>query len=584
MDNQFENEFYGYEPQKPITEKTGMPPKVEQALDTEGYEPAAPVRETDPDAPTVRLDDPSAPAPEMPFEDPNPTVRLDRTMRPDAPEPGQAQPETPEYNPIQHTAVYADNRFTGSQQPGSAPPMAPPQSYKTYNERTQQPPFVLTPPQVSPYAPRPENTFPKPVVPREKSKVNAALIVVIIVLGVLLTAALFGMVGYSMLQADKNQENGGGKQESSRSIMEQIPEFTFPKNGGGFPETPQTTEPAKEHKESDYSDQIDKNYGGMTLADAPADAQTNTGYNAAYAFKSVSDSVVSVLCYTDEPGDDSKPESQGSGIIISGDGFVITNAHVVNNSKTAYIIRVVTADGKSYTAGVVGFDSRTDLAVLKLKDAKDLKAAPFGNSDSVNLGDDLIIIGNPGGIEYQNSMTKGVVSAINRNASSRNIVKYIQTDAAINPGNSGGPAVNIYGQVVGVASAKIVDEKYEGMGFCIPSTQTKQIVDSLIRNGYVEGRVKIGITGSAVTAAEAESYGIPSGIIVASVDGEGPCGKTDLKKDDVITEVDGKAISSFAEIYGVLEEHKPGDKVKIKYYRQSDDKEYEDEITLQADN
>ena len=177
----------------------------------------------------------------------------------------------------------------------------------------------------------------------------------------------------------------------------------------------------------------------------------------------------------------------------------------------------------------------------------------------------------------------GIVSAINRDASSKNIVKYIQTDAAINPGNSGGPAVNVYGQVIGIASAKIADEKYEGMGFCIPSAQTKEIVDNLIKNGFVDGRVKIGISGNAVTASQAEVYDLPRGIVVYTIQEDGPCVGTELKPEDIITEFDGKKIATFSDIYEALEEHKAGDKVKLKFYRYKEVKEYEIEITLQAD-
>ena len=180
-------------------------------------------------------------------------------------------------------------------------------------------------------------------------------------------------------------------------------------------------------------------------------------------------------------------------------------------------------------------------------------------------------------------MTKGVVSAINRDASSKSLVKYIQTDAAINPGNSGGPAVNMYGQVIGVASAKIVDEKYEGMGFCIPSTQVKEIIDKLMKYGYVDGRVKIGISGAAITAAEAQYYDVPQGIQVQIIQSGGPCDNTDLTKGDIITALDDSKITSFSEIYQVLEKHSDGDKVKLKFYRPADGKDYEIEITLQAD-
>ena len=316
------------------------------------------------------------------------------------------------------------------------------------------------------------------------------------------------------------------------------------------------------------------------LEKKPADAAAGT-YNAETAFTKASPSVVGVLGYTDS--DEKSLGSEGSGIIMSEDGYVLTNAHVIGNSKTAYSIRVVTEDGVKYTAGVVGFDSRTDIALLKIKDAKGLTAATFGDSEELSLGEDILIIGNPGGLNYQNSMTKGIVSAIDREASSKSIVKYIQTDAAINPGNSGGPAVNMYGQVIGIASAKIVDEKYENMGFCIPSATVKKIVDDLMKQGYIEGRVKIGITGYAVTSSDMQMYDIPRGIVIQDIDENGSCGGTGLKSEDIITEADGTEITSFADIYKVLENHKEGDKIKLKYYRYSDESEGEVEVTLQAD-
>ena len=231
----------------------------------------------------------------------------------------------------------------------------------------------------------------------------------------------------------------------------------------------------------------------------------------------------------------------------------------------------------------MGYDARTDIALLKLVDASGLKAATFGDSEKIKQGEDIIIIGNPGGIEYKNSMTKGVISAINRDASTKSIVKYLQTDAAINPGNSGGPAVNMFGQVIGVASAKIVDEKYEGMGFCIPSAQVKEIVDKLMKDGYVSGRVRIGISGVALSSVQAEYYGVPCGIKVQSITEDGPCYDTELQEGDIITALDGKEIKTFSDIYLILEDYKDGDKAKLKFYRQTTGKDYEIEITLQAD-
>lgn len=543
MDNNFENEFYGYEPQKPITEKESAPP-IENVPDMYSFNPQKPLMQNQPTRPTQ---------------------------------------DEQGFNPIRHTAVYSGNSFEG------APLQQPPQPPQTPQVRQPQPQQPLYPqyqqgyyntPAQPPFYPsaQPQQTVPEEKKP-EKTKANTALIVVVIVLGLALLASLIGIFGFLVKNAKDNEDSNSG---NNSFFNQEIPDFTSP--GDGFKEkVPATTEPEKTHDESDYSDKTDKNYGGIKLLEKPADAETNKEYGAEYAFNSASDSVVSVLCYEDEIGDNSKCTTQGSGIIISADGYIVTNSHLIGDSKTKYAIKVVTADGKEYTAGVVGFDSRTDLAVLKLKDAKDLKAATFGDSDKLELGEDIIVIGNPGGIEYQNSMTKGIVSALNRDASSKNIVKYIQTDAAINPGNSGGPAVNNFGQVIGVASAKIASEQYEGMGFCIPSAQVKTIVDKLIKNGYVDGRVKIGITGVAVTANESEFYNIPRGILVYSIDEKGPCGNTDLKVEDIITKFDGEDITSFSDIYAALENHKSGDKVKLAFYRQSDGKDYEIEITLKED-
>ena len=566
MDNPFENEINNLEPQQEPVQPWEQPaPPVQPAQPAqepapEYLQPQNPFETEPPETPDFP-EPPEAPVPEPEQRPPvwnappvqqtppvPPAWQTPPVQPPAPPVQGMQQappfaPEQDSFNPIRQTAVYDDNRFIRM-------PSAPAAPAVPYDAPQQQ----------------------------EKSKVNKGLIVVIIVLSALLGVGLLGIVGYSLMQS--KTPSVSSKNESDQVFP--IPDFTWPNSGGTFGDrvVPATTAPA-EHKESDYSDQANSSFAGLTLADKPADAETSSAYNAEYAFKSASDSVVSVLCFSGDTTDNTNIDSQGSGIVLTADGFIVTNSHVVNDSKTAYAIKVVTADGKEYKAGVVGFDSRTDLAVLKLTDATDLKPAVFGNSEQIDLAEDVIIIGNPGGIDYQNSVTKGIVSAIDRDASSRNMVKYIQTDAPINPGNSGGPAVNMYGQVIGVASAKIVDEKYEGIGFCIPSVQVKQICDTLIRNGYVEGRVKIGITGSAVTSSESLTYGMPRGILVSTIDENGPCGNTELKPDDIITEFDGKPITSFAEMYEALEPHKAGDKAKLKFYRESDKKEYEIEITLQ---
>lgn len=413
--------------------------------------------------------------------------------------------------------------------------------------------------------------------PQKKTK--GGIIALIIVLCSLLTIGFIGMMVYGF-SADIKEDLNNDRSDSGNSFKLPNEDSTTP-----FETLPDTSSQGKTHDESDYSDKVNKDYSGMKLESNPKDAKTNNSYTAAKASEKVSDSVVGILCYSDDvpdQADTTTASSQGSGIIFSQGGYVITNAHVIGNSKTAYAIRVVTSDGKVYKAGVVGYDSRTDIAVLKMDDAKGLTPATFGDSSQLEVGQDIIVVGNPGGLDYQNTTTKGVISALDRKLSTSSLTKYIQTDAAINPGNSGGPLVNYYGQVVGITTSKIVSETYEGMGFAIPSQTVKNIVDTLVKNGYVEGRVKIGISGIAVTSDQASNYNIPQGIYVQSIVSGGPCDGTSLKEGDIITEVDGETITSFADVYAILETHKPGDKIKVKYYSSSSG-DGEVEITLQED-
>ncbi len=423
-------------------------------------------------------------------------------------------------------------------------------------------------PSAQPYMPY--QPYPNPMVSPQK-KSNGGLIAIIIVLSVLLAGSAIGLIiGSINKNSNISQDNFGGNNQYG---------YTMP----DFGIAPQETTPQKEHKESDYSSKADPDYKGLTLLPKPNDAATNKSYNSEYAYSKVSDSVVGIVCYSDKVTSVENCQSQGSGIIVSSDGYIVTNAHVINNSKTAYIIQVITADGKTYDAGVVGFDTRTDIAVLKIDGNKNLKPASFGNSDNIVLGEDIIVVGNPGGLDYQNSITKGVVSAVNRKLSSTSLVKYIQTDAAINPGNSGGPIVNLYGQVIGIATSKIVSEKYEGMGFAIPTATAKDIIDNLIRYGYVKGRVKIGISGTAVDSATASASNVPQGILIQEIIKGGPCDNTELAAGDIITEADGKEVTSFSDIYAILEEHKAGDKITLKYYRTSDGSSGSVKVTLQED-
>lgn len=581
MDNFGNNNMGGFEPQKPFTEKPVQNNNMNN-MNTEQTIPVSEPETQEEQAQNVQPQNGNTPYGDYIFgnnnqntaNNANPTENVPPYQQNQNPNPNTyAQPwqygygqypysgQNPQYNQNnQQYGQYQNN--TGYNQ------NVPPYQQNMYG----QPPYGNNGTYNQQYNPQMFAQYPQ-------KKTKGGIIALIIVLCSLLTIGFIGMMVYGF-SADIKEDLNSDRSDSGNSFRLPNKDSTTP-----FETLPNTSSQGKTHDESDYSDKVNKDYSGMKLESNPKDAKTNNSYTAAKASEKVSDSVVGILCYSDDvpdQADTTTASSQGSGIIFSQDGYVITNAHVIGNSKTAYAIRVVTSDGKVYKAGVVGYDSRTDIAVLKMDDAKGLTPATFGDSSQLEVGQDIIVVGNPGGLDYQNTTTKGVISALDRKLSTSSLTKYIQTDAAINPGNSGGPLVNYYGQVVGITTSKIVSETYEGMGFAIPSQTVKNIVDTLVKNGYVEGRVKIGISGIAVTSDQASNYNIPQGIYVQSIVSGGPCDGTSLKEGDIITEVDGETITSFADVYAILETHKPGDKIKVKYYSSSSG-DGEVEITLQED-
>ena len=275
-------------------------------------------------------------------------------------------------------------------------------------------------------------------------------------------------------------------------------------------------------------------------------------------------------------------QSQGSGIIATQDGYIITNAHVVEGATS---IKVVLSDTTEYNATLVGSDEKTDLAVLKIE-ATGLTPAEFGNSDQLEIGEQVITVGNPGGLELAGSVTVGYVSAMNRSITTTtgNTVDCIQTDAAINPGNSGGALVNTYGQVVGINSQKIAATEYEGIGFAISINEAQPIINDLIQYGYVRGRVWMGITMKMIDQTTAQMYGYQVGAGVVSVTENSPAAKAGLVAGDIITAIDGQSIDSSETLTGILQEHKPGDTITLTVFRQSRQSFGQDqEVTLQLE-
>lgn len=277
----------------------------------------------------------------------------------------------------------------------------------------------------------------------------------------------------------------------------------------------------------------------------------------------VGPSVVGVSTYIN--GRFFEPMTSGSGIIISESGYVVTNEHVVADG-TDYKVQLF--DGTPYDAELIGMDKTTDLAVLKIN-APNLVPAAFGDSDQIKIGELAVAIGNPSGIELAGSVTQGIISAVNREIKTPDSsFNYIQTDAAINPGNSGGALVNEYGQVVGINSAKILG--FEGIGFAIPITSAKPIIDDLISNRRVTGRAMLGITSEyTVDEADSRKYDIPMGVVIKDVYVSSDLYGKDVQKGDILTHVDGERIYDLPGVTKIISEHKVGDVITITLYRQT---------------
>ncbi len=280
-------------------------------------------------------------------------------------------------------------------------------------------------------------------------------------------------------------------------------------------------------------------------------------------------SVVGIVTY--DIGTSLTATGAGSGIIMSSDGYILTNAHVVSGASG---IVVVLDNDEEYEATVVGIDEKTDIAVVKI-DATGLTAAEFGNSDELVVGERIVAIGNPTGLNLAGSTTQGIVSGLQRNITVRTddgntiSMEAIQVDAAINPGNSGGALINKYGQVVGINSSKLSSTQIEGIGFAIPMNTAKPIVDDLVTYGYVRGRVKLGITYYGISDVTGAMTGYTPGLLVSAIDETADVYAKGVRVGDTITQIDGKDVRDAEDITAVLDGKVPGDTVKLTVYRVS---------------
>jgi len=301
--------------------------------------------------------------------------------------------------------------------------------------------------------------------------------------------------------------------------------------------------------------------------------------NASQIYEKVSPCVVSITTKISTDYGLGYTTASGSGIIFSEDGYIISNAHVVSGSTTINVFLSNDAD-VSYSAEIIGIDTKADLAVLKI-DAEGLNCAEFGDSDALKIGDMAVAIGNPTTLDLQGATTQGIISGLNREIvvdDNGRTLNLIQTDAAINPGNSGGPLINCYGQVIGINTVGLKSASYEGLNFAIPSNIMKPIVEELLMYGYVKGYPSIGITGKAVSAYQAQMYGVPLGVIVATVHENSDAAKKGLQTYDIITHINGQSISSIADLNTIKNHYVVGNSIILSINR--DGKSFDIEIVL----
>ena len=273
-------------------------------------------------------------------------------------------------------------------------------------------------------------------------------------------------------------------------------------------------------------------------------------------------SVVSILCYN------GRHNSTGTGVVLTEDGYIVTNAHVVENAS---YVTVKLTDDREFDAVLVGRDEVSDLAVLHI-DAMDLIPAAFGDSEILRVGDSVVAIGDPLGVDLRGTYTNGIISAINRDvAVDGRTMTLIQTNAALNSGNSGGPLINCYGQVIGINTMKIgafTDAAgVEGIGFAIPSTTVKDIVDQIIAQGYVSGRPTLGVSGESLSTLYQHFYHLPAGLYITAVEYNSPAYLCGIEEGDILLSIDENRITDMDSLKAVLYTHEAGDAVTVTIYR-----------------
>ena len=390
---------------------------------------------------------------------------------------------------------------------------------------------------------------PQPVTtPRRKKSgwLMAALIALLLAIGVVGTVRFVRDWNISLVRTDNSITVTAGKQ------MPTLPER--PRVTEDFPFEMPMRPPFPKTEHTDAALQIMPSRPG---AETPS-AQNAGALSLQDIYTKMIPSVVSIA--TDR--------GSGTGIVMTADGYIITNHHVIESARS---ISVLTSNDETYTANLIGSDEASDLAVLFIEPTKPLVAAEFGDSSALRVGDTVVAIGDPLGLELRGTMTNGIISAINRDmlVSDRKLT-LIQTNAALNSGNSGGPLINCYGQVIGINTMKLssyrTQASVEGLGFAIPIASVKPIVDELIEKGYVSGRPAIGISGEQLPGAVRSFYRLPDGVYITYVSPTSDAYAKGISEGDIITAINGEAVSDVDDLNAVKNQFAAGDTVTLTVY------------------
>ena len=430
----------------------------------------------------------------------------------------------------------------------------------------------------APAAPQPQRAAPRAPRKKHTGMKIAAISVCVLLLLVASVYAFSDSFGLHLSFREKPAQ-----EENSHSFTFEIP--------GGREDAPPATDAPADDYDKDYKDFFSKYYSNSTTSKNESSSiprgETGTDFRltleSADSARELTLQELYTACADTVVGIKASVRGKmgyywGTGIIMSEDGYILTNQHIIAGTSAA---SVILPNGTEYDALLVGEDTQMDIAVLKIE-ADGLHAATFGDSGALSVGDSVVAIGNPLTDSLSGTMTNGIISAIDRNVSANgNTMTLLQTNAALNEGNSGGPLFNMYGQVVGITNMKMVntysDVTVEGIGFAIPSTIAKAVSDQLIAGGrYV--RPGIGITVGAINREDAEYYDLPDGLYISAVSEQSDAAAKGVRPGDILTHVNGVAVKKTDDVLAIRDAMQIGETMTLTIYR--DGETFDVEIEL----